>query len=115
MFSGFAGSFFATRQTFISPESFTFIESAIILAIVVLGGFGSQFGVVIASFILIGLPEIFRDLQQYRMLFFGLSMVVIMLWRPAGLLAHREPTIRLHPKNYDSSGDTSGDPSGGAS
>jgi branched-chain amino acid transport system permease protein len=111
MFSGFAGSFFATRQTFISPESFTFIESAIILAIVVLGGFGSQFGVVIASFILIGLPEIFRDLQQYRMLFFGLSMVVIMLWRPAGLLAHREPTIRLHPKNYD----PSGDPSGGTS
>jgi branched-chain amino acid transport system permease protein len=107
MFSGFAGSFFATRQTFISPESFTFIESAIILAIVVLGGFGSQFGVVIASFILIGLPEIFRDLQQYRMLFFGLSMVVIMLWRPAGLLAHREPTIRLHPKGHD--------PSGGAS
>jgi len=105
MFSGFAGSFFATRQTFISPESFTFIESAIILAIVVLGGFGSQFGVVIAAFILIALPEIFRDLQQYRMLFFGLSMVGIMLWRPAGLLAHREPTIRLHPKGYDPGGD----------
>jgi branched-chain amino acid transport system permease protein len=95
MFAGFAGSFFATRQGFISPESFTFIESAVILAIVVLGGFGSQIGVVVAAVILIGLPEFFRDLQQYRMLAFGMAMVLIMLWRPAGLLAHREPTLRL--------------------
>ncbi|MCP5369009.1 MAG: high-affinity branched-chain amino acid ABC transporter permease LivM [Hyphomicrobiales bacterium] len=95
MFAGFAGSFFATRQGFISPESFTFIESAVILAVVVLGGMGSQIGVVVAAVILIGLPEIFRDLQQYRMLAFGGAMVLIMLWRPAGLLAFREPTIRL--------------------
>ena len=100
MFGGFAGSFFATRQTFISPESFTFIESAVILAIVVLGGMGSQIGVVFAAFILIGLPEFFRDLQQFRMLAFGAAMVLIMLWRPAGLLAHREPTIRLFGKKY---------------
>jgi branched-chain amino acid transport system permease protein len=98
MFSGFAGSFFATRQGFISPESFTFIESAVILAIVVLGGFGSQMGVVLAAIILIGLPEFFRELQQYRMLAFGAAMVLIMIWRPAGLLAHREPTIRMPPK-----------------
>ncbi len=95
MFAGFAGSFFATRQGFISPESFTFIESAVILAIVVLGGFGSQIGVVVAAILLIGMPEFFRELQQYRMLAFGMAMVLIMLWRPAGLLAHREPTIRL--------------------
>ncbi len=95
MFAGFAGSFFATRQTFISPESFTFIESAIILSIVVLGGMGSQIGVVFAAFLLIGLPEFFRDLNQYRMLAVGAAMVLIMLWRPSGLLAHREPTIRL--------------------
>jgi branched-chain amino acid transport system permease protein len=95
MFAGFAGSFFATRQGFISPESFTFIESAVILAIVVLGGFGSQIGVVVAAVLLIGLPEFFRELQQYRMLAFGMAMVLIMIWRPAGLLAHREPTIRL--------------------
>jgi len=98
MFAGFAGSFFATRQGFISPESFTFIESAVILAIVVLGGFGSQIGVVVAAILLIGLPEFFRELQQYRMLAFGMAMVLIMLWRPAGLLAHREPTIRLGSK-----------------
>jgi len=95
MFGGFAGAFFATRQGFISPESFTFIESAVILAVVVLGGMGSQIGVVVAAVILIGLPEIFRDLQQYRMLAFGGAMVLIMLWRPKGLLAFREPTIRL--------------------
>ncbi|MCP4330801.1 MAG: high-affinity branched-chain amino acid ABC transporter permease LivM [Alphaproteobacteria bacterium] len=96
MFGGFAGSFFATRQGFISPESFTFIESAVILAIVVLGGMGSQLGVVVAAVVLIGMPELFRELQQYRMLAFGGGMVLIMLWRPSGLLAHREPTLRLH-------------------
>jgi branched-chain amino acid transport system permease protein len=95
MFGGFGGAFFATRQGFISPESFTFIESAIILAIVVRGGFGSQIGVVFAAILLIGLPEFFRELQQYRMLAFGAAMVAIMVWRPRGLLAHREPTIRL--------------------
>ena len=98
MFGGFAGSFFATRQGFISPESFNFIESAIILAIVVLGGMGSQIGVVIASIVLIGGPEWFRDLESYRMLAFGGLMVLIMIWRPQGLLAFREPTILLKPK-----------------
>ena len=95
MFGGFAGSFFATRQGFISPESFNFLESAIILSIVVLGGMGSQVGVVIASIVLIGGPEWFRDLEAYRMLAFGGLMVAIMIWRPQGLLAHRDPTISL--------------------
>ncbi len=98
MFGGFAGSFFATRQGFISPESFTFVESAVILAIVVLGGMGSQIGVVIASVLLIGGTELFRELAEFRMLAFGALMVAIMVWRPRGLLAHREPTVRLHPK-----------------
>jgi branched-chain amino acid transport system permease protein len=95
MFGGFAGSFFATRQGFISPESFTFVESAIILAIVVLGGMGSQIGVVVAATLLIGGTELFRDLAEYRMLAFGAAMVLIMIWKPRGLLAHREPTLRL--------------------
>jgi branched-chain amino acid transport system permease protein len=95
MFGGFAGSFFATRQGFISPESFTFLESAIILAIVVLGGLGSQIGVVLAAIVMIGGIEALRNLGflreifgpnfdpvQYRMLIFGLVMVVIMVWRP---------------------------------
>ena len=97
LFGGFGGSFFATRQGFISPESFTFLESAIILAIVVLGGLGSQVGIVLAAAVLIGLPEMFRELSEYRMLAFGIGMVLIMIWRPGGLLAHRDPTIRLHP------------------
>lgn len=96
MFAGMAGSFFAARQGFVSPESFVFIESAIILAIVVLGGLGSQIGIVLAAIVLIGIPEFFRDLQDYRMLAFGIGMVLIMIWRPGGLLSHRDPTIYFH-------------------
>jgi branched-chain amino acid transport system permease protein len=95
MLGGFAGAFFATRQGFISPESFTFAESATILAIVVLGGMGSQMGVVLAALLLVLLPEL-RFFAEFRMLFFGAAMVGIMLWRPQGLLAHREPSLRLH-------------------
>jgi branched-chain amino acid transport system permease protein len=98
MLGGFAGAFFATRQGFVSPESFTFIESAIILAIVVLGGMGSQTGVVLAAVVLVTLPEFGRQFAEFRMLIFGAAMVAIMVWRPRGLLAHREPSIRLHPK-----------------
>ncbi len=94
MLGGFAGVFFAARQGFISPESFVFTESAIILAIVVLGGMGSQLGVVLASLVLVLLPEIGRDFAEYRMLLFGLAMILIMIWKPGGLLAHREPTLR---------------------
>jgi branched-chain amino acid transport system permease protein len=104
MFAGFAGSFFATRQGFISPESFSFLESAIILAIVVLGGMGSQIGIVLSAVLLVGLPEWFRELQQYRMLAFGGAMVLIMLWRPRGLLSGREPTIRLGGESVKESG-----------
>lgn len=95
MFGGFAGSFFATRQGFVSPESFTFIESAVVLAIVVLGGLGSQIGVVIAAIVMIGGFEAFREFEQYRMLVFGLLMVVIMVWRPRGLIATRAPSVAL--------------------
>ncbi len=108
MFGGFAGSFFATRQGFISPESFTFIESALILAIVVLGGLGSQIGVVVASVVMIGGIEMLRNLDflkeifgptfeptHYRMLIFGLAMVFIMVWKPRGLITSRVPSAAL--------------------
>jgi branched-chain amino acid transport system permease protein len=111
MFGGFAGSFFAARQGFISPESFTFMESAIILAIVVLGGMGSQIGVAIAAAVMIGGTEIMRDLDflkeifgndfdptQFRMLIFGFAMVLIMIWRPRGLIGTREPSAFLHKR-----------------
>jgi branched-chain amino acid transport system permease protein len=95
MFGGFAGSFFATRQGFISPESFTFGESALVLAIVVLGGMGSQLGVAIAALAMLGGFELFREFEQYRMLVFGIAMVAIMIWRPRGLIATREPSVFL--------------------
>ncbi|MBR0566940.1 high-affinity branched-chain amino acid ABC transporter permease LivM [Azoarcus sp. L1K30] len=95
MLGGFAGMFFAARQGFISPESFTFTESAIILAIVVLGGMGSQMGVVLAATLLVLIPEFGRNFSEYRMLLFGAAMVLIMVWKPSGLLSHREPTLRL--------------------
>ncbi len=103
MFGGFAGAFFATRQGFISPESFTFQESALILAIVVLGGMGSQFGVALAAVAMIGGFELFRGLDQYRMLVFGLAMVLLMIWRPRGLVGHRAPTVFLNQRTVISS------------
>jgi len=98
MFGGFAGSFFATRQGFISPESFVFMESALVLAIVVLGGMGSQLGVAVAALVMIGGFEFFRQFEQFRMLVFGIAMVSIMVWRPRGLIATRTPSVFLQKK-----------------
>ncbi|WP_075215691.1 high-affinity branched-chain amino acid ABC transporter permease LivM [Mongoliimonas terrestris] len=108
MFAGFAGSFFAARQGFVSPESFVFMESAVIVAIVVLGGMGSMIGVAVAAAAMIGGTELLRELtflkavfgpefnpDQYRMLLFGLAMVGIMIWRPRGFVSSREPTAYL--------------------
>jgi branched-chain amino acid transport system permease protein len=118
MFGGFAGAFFAVRQGFVSPESFVFIESAVILAIVVLGGMGSLPGIAIAATVMIGGTELLRELdflktgevfglklfpgfgsdftpELYRMLLFGLAMVVVMLWKPRGFVGTREPTAFL--------------------
>jgi branched-chain amino acid transport system permease protein len=118
LFGGFAGAFFATRQAFISPESFTFIESATVLAIVVLGGLGSQLGVALAALVMVGGLEMLRDLLStvgeqmgselfsglagelptYRMLIFGLALVVMMVLRPRGLVSGRTPTATLTPE-----------------
>ncbi|MDF3931766.1 high-affinity branched-chain amino acid ABC transporter permease LivM [Pseudomonas citronellolis] len=94
-FAGFAGSFFAARQGLVTPESFTFIESATILAIVVLGGMGSQLGVILAAVVMILLPELMRDFSEYRMLMFGAIMVLMMIWRPQGLLPMQRPHLEL--------------------
>ncbi|MFQ6576009.1 high-affinity branched-chain amino acid ABC transporter permease LivM [Pseudomonas sp. UM16] len=94
-FAGFAGSFFAARQGLVTPESFTFIESAIILAIVVLGGMGSQLGVILAAIVMILLPELMREFSEYRMLMFGALMVLMMIWRPQGLLPMQRPHMEL--------------------
>jgi branched-chain amino acid transport system permease protein len=95
MFGGFAGCFFATRESFISPDSFTFIESATVLAIVVLGGAGSQLGVCLAAIVMIGVPALLQELQIYRMLIFGIALVTIMVVRPRGFISTRKPTVSL--------------------
>ncbi len=94
-FAGFAGTVFASKQGFISPESFVFLESAIILAIVVLGGMGSQLGVVLAAIAVTILPELAREFSDYRMLVFGAAMVLMMVWRPQGLMPMRRIHIEL--------------------
>lgn len=112
-FGGLGGAFFAAQQGFVSPKSFEFSESAFILAIVVLGGMGSQIGIAIAAAAMIIGTELLRELEflkfvfgnefeptQYRMLLFGLALVALMVWRPKGLVTRREPSIRLddtHP------------------
>ena len=96
-FAGFGGAFFAARQGIVNPESFTFIESALILAIVVLGGMGSQVGVILAAILLTVLPEFARQFAEYRMLVFGLVMVLMMIWRPQGLLPAKRPHVELEP------------------
>jgi branched-chain amino acid transport system permease protein len=111
MFGGFAGCFFAARQGFISPESFVYLESAIILAIVVLGGLGSQIGIVFSTIAIMGAFELFRELNflrvilpqgtdpiQFRMLAVGLAMVLMMRFRPRGFVTRRDPTVFLKEK-----------------
>lgn len=108
MFGGFAGAFFAARQGRADYTSFIFDESAIILAIVVLGGMGSLGGIAIAAMVMIGGMEILRDVpalqmifgpdfdpQQYRMLWFGLAMVFVMVWKPRGFVGARQPSAFL--------------------
>jgi len=111
MFGGFTGSFFAARQGFVSPESFVFLESAIILAIVVLGGMGSLTGIAVAAVVMIGGTEALREMEflkyifgpdftpeLYRMLLFGCAMVLVMVWKPRGFVGSREPTAFLHER-----------------
>jgi len=117
MFGGFAGAFFAVRQGFVSPESFVFLESAVILAIVVLGGMGSLSGIAIAAVALIGGTELLRQLdflkeifgsdftpELYRMLIFGLAMVLVMIYKPRGFVGTRQPTAFLHKDHKAISG-----------
>ena len=88
---GVAGVFFAGYQRFVNPSSFTFFESALIVAIVVLGGLGSTTGVVIAAFILTILPEVLREFANYRVMIFGLLTILMMIWRPRGFVRPVRP------------------------
>ncbi|MRR37675.1 branched-chain amino acid ABC transporter permease, partial [bacterium] len=104
--AGFVGCIFAAKTTFINPASFTFMESAIILSIVVLGGMGSIIGVMVGAFFLVLLPEYLRAFSEYRMLAFGASMVLIMVFRPQGIIGavRQRYTFHKEDKNGTSGG-----------
>jgi branched-chain amino acid transport system permease protein len=98
LFAGMAGAFFCARMRFVSPESFTFLESAMVLSMVVLGGMGSIPGIILGAAALIVLPEVFREFETYRMLVFGAAMIVMMLFRPAGLIPAKRMGTRGEEK-----------------
>jgi branched-chain amino acid transport system permease protein len=97
--AGMMGVMFAAKTTFINPASFTFLESAIILSIVVLGGMGSIFGVIIGAFILILLPEYLRAFSSYRMLLFGALLVIMMVFRPQGIISNVRRSYKFESIN----------------
>ncbi|MBW2452384.1 MAG: branched-chain amino acid ABC transporter permease [Deltaproteobacteria bacterium] len=94
--AGLVGVIFAARNTYINPNSFTFMESALVLSVVVLGGMGSIVGVMIAAMVLILLPEYLRAVAEYRMLVFGAVMVLMMIFRPQGLVSNVHRYYRKH-------------------
>lgn len=102
--AGFAGVLFAAKTTFINPSSFTFMESAMILSMVVLGGMGSISGVIIAAIILILAPEYLRAFSEYRMLIFGAIMVIVMIYRPQGLVSGKNREYRITALNREGTG-----------
>ena len=85
-FAGLGGALFASRNQFTGPEDFTFMVSVNVVALVIVGGMGNIPGVIAGALVLKGLPEVLRELQDYRVLVFGALLVVMMLWRPAGLI-----------------------------
>lgn len=87
LWAGLAGQLFAAKMRFVSPESFTFLESVLILSMVILGGQGSIAGSIIGAIILVVLPEILREFEQYRMVFLGAGLIFMMIFRPQGLVS----------------------------
>lgn len=103
--AGMAGVIFAAKTTFINPASFTFMESALILSLVVLGGMGSIPGVIIGAFVLMLLPEYLRAFSEYRMLLFGACLVLMMVFRPGGMIQR----VQRHYEYQLPDGKNSGD------
>jgi branched-chain amino acid transport system permease protein len=89
--AGMAGTLYAAKMTIISPESFSFWESVLIFLMVILGGSGSIPGVILGATIVVALPELFRGFASARLLVFGFLMMVMMVFRPQGLLPLRPP------------------------
>ncbi len=100
VFGGLAGAFYSAKTHFVSPDSFLFIESAMVLAVVVLGGMASIPGIILGAIALYTLPEVFREIELYRMLAFGGAMVLMMVFRPAGLI----PAKRMGTRSEEMEG-----------
>ncbi len=94
--AGIAGCVFAAKQGTVSPDSFDFVVSVMVLAMVVLGGLGNQLGAILGALLLSLLPEFLRGFDIYRMLLFGLAMILMMLLRPQGILG--ELRSKLEPR-----------------
>ena len=98
-FASVAGAFFAAKLSYTNPNFFLFMESCIVLCIVVLGGVGSIPGIIVAAFVLIAAPEVFRELENYRMLAFGAIMTTMMIIKPEGLIPASRRRRELHETN----------------
>jgi len=101
VFAGIAGVLFAAKTTFVSPKSFTLLESVTVLLAIVLGGIGSIPGVIVGALIVSLLPEVLREFSQYRMLLFGAVLVIMMVFRPGGVIPKRRRAYRFEPEGPD--------------
>ncbi len=97
--AGVAGVFFAGKFAFVSPESFKFLETVFVLSMVVLGGMGSVSGVILGAIILVILPEVLREFQSFRMMIFGGAMILMMIFRPQGLIGNPRRRVELLPES----------------
>ena len=96
LWAGFAGVLLAAKTTVVNPNSFTIWESVIVLCVVVLGGMGSIPGVILGALIIVLLPEYLRAFSQFRMLIFGLALVLMMIFRPSGIIKKVRKKYEFH-------------------
>lgn len=94
MFAGWAGALYAHNLMFISPALFNLSKSAELTITVVIGGLGSLTGSILGSLVVTILPEIFRSLANYRIFFYGVAVVLIIILRPSGLLGYKEFSVK---------------------
>ena len=98
-FAGLGGVLFASRNQYTGPEDHTLMVSINVLCLLIVGGMGSIPGVIVGSFVLKGLPEILRELESFRFLAFGALLVIMMIWRPEGIIPASRRRLELHEEN----------------
>ena len=109
VFASVAGAFFATKLSYVNPNFFVFLESCVVLCIVVLGGMGSIPGIILGAVVLIAIPEVFREFESYRMLAFGGAMTIMMILKPEGLIPASRRKRELHESEIRKGADEDGD------